>query len=86
MARRQLAAYAVEFWQGLFTPVGTPTGVIARLNQALLAAATDQALVQDMAARGIIDIGSLPPQLGELLALEATEWAELVRASGITED
>ena len=63
MARCQLAATAVEFWQGLFVPVGTPTGVTARLNQAAPAAATYQALVQDMAARGIIDIGSFPRNL-----------------------
>ncbi len=75
--------YAVEFWQGLFVPAGTPAAVVTRLNAAALAAAGDAALVADMAARGIAIEGSTPAALAALLARETVEWAELVRATGI---
>ena len=84
VAEAGLAGYAVEFWQGLFVPAATPTAIIARLNQAARAAATDQALVRDMAGRGITVVASSPEELGALLARETREWAELVRATGIT--
>jgi tripartite-type tricarboxylate transporter receptor subunit TctC len=75
--------YAVEFWQGLFVPAGTPPPVVARLNAAALTAAGDAGLVADMAGRGITIEGSTPAALGALLARETGEWAELVRATGI---
>lgn len=84
VAEAGLAGYAVEFWQGLFVPAATPSPVVARLNQAARAAATDPALVQDMAGRGIAVVASSPEELGALLARETREWAELVRATGIT--
>jgi tripartite-type tricarboxylate transporter receptor subunit TctC len=84
VAEAGLAGYAVEFWQGLFVPAATPAPVVARLNQAARAAATDPALVQDMAGRGIAVVASSPEELGALLARETREWAELVRATGIT--
>jgi tripartite-type tricarboxylate transporter receptor subunit TctC len=86
VAEAGLAGFAVEFWQGLFVPAGTPAEVITRLNQAARAAANDAALVQDMAARGITIAASSPAELAALLARETTEWAELVRATGITAD
>ena len=86
VAEAGLPGYAVEFWQGLFVPAGTPAGVIARLNQAARAAGADQALVQDMAARGIAVVASSPQELGILLEQETREWAELVRATGIVAD
>jgi tripartite-type tricarboxylate transporter receptor subunit TctC len=86
VAEAGLPGYAVEFWQGLFVPAGTPAPIVARLNQAARAAATDQALVQDMAGRGIVVVASSPEELGTLLARETQEWAELVRATGITAD
>ena len=86
VAESGLPGFAVEFWQGLFVPAATPAAVIARLNQAARAAAGDAALVQDMAARGIAITASSPEELASLLARETTEWAELVRATGITAD
>lgn len=86
VAEAGLPGYAVEFWQGLFVPAATPAPVVARLNQAARAAATDAALVQDMAGRGIAILASSPEELGALLARETTEWAELVRATGIQAD
>lgn len=83
VAEAGLPGYAVEFWQGLFVPAGTPAPAIARLNQAARAAANDATLVQDMAGRGIAIVASSPEELGTLLARETSEWAELVRATGI---
>ncbi|MBX9698212.1 MAG: tripartite tricarboxylate transporter substrate binding protein [Acetobacteraceae bacterium] len=86
VAEAGLPGYAVEFWQGLFVPAGTPAAVVARLNTAARAAAADATLVQDMAARGIAIVASSPEELGALLARETGEWADLVRATGITAD
>jgi tripartite-type tricarboxylate transporter receptor subunit TctC len=86
VAEAGLAGFAVEFWQGLFVPAATPAAIVARLNQAAGAAARDAALVQDMAARGIAIAASSPDELAALLARETVEWAELVRATGITAD
>ena len=76
--------YAVEFWQGLFVPAGTPANAIARLNAAAVSAASDPSLVTDMAGRGITIAASSPAELDTLLRRETLDWAELVRAMGIT--
>ncbi|WP_270933558.1 tripartite tricarboxylate transporter substrate binding protein [Falsiroseomonas oryzae] len=86
IAESGLPGYAVEFWQGIFVPAATPPAVVARLNAAARAAASDTALVQDMAARGIAIAASSPDELRALLSRETGEWAELVRATGITAD
>lgn len=54
-------------WFALFAPSGTPAGAIARLNQAAVAAATNEALVARMTGQGIDIASSSPKELGELL-------------------
>jgi tripartite-type tricarboxylate transporter receptor subunit TctC len=84
VAEAGFPGYAVEFWQGLFVPAGTPAPIVARLATAARDAAADRALVEDMAARGIAVAASSPAELGALLARETEEWSALVRATGIT--
>ena len=76
--------YGVEFWQGLFVPAGTPANAIARSNAAAVSAASDPSLVSDMAGRGITIAASSPAELDTLPRRETLDWAELVRAMGIT--
>jgi tripartite-type tricarboxylate transporter receptor subunit TctC len=78
-----LPGYAVEFWQGIFVPAGTPPTVVARLNRAVAAAMGDAALKADFVRRGITLEASTAEALGELLAAETRTWAEVVRDAGI---
>jgi tripartite-type tricarboxylate transporter receptor subunit TctC len=78
-----LPGYAVEFWQGIFVPSGTPAAVIARLNRAVSAAIADPALRADFARRGITLDASTPEALGAILAEETETWARVVREAGI---
>ena len=76
--------YAVEFWQGLFVPAGTPGPIVARLAAAARAAAADATLVEDMGRRGISIEASSPEALAALLREETLAWAGLVRETGLT--
>jgi tripartite-type tricarboxylate transporter receptor subunit TctC len=78
-----LPGYAVEFWQGIFVPAGTPAPVIARLNRAVAAAMADAALVADFARRGITLEASSPEALEAILRDETETWARVVRETGV---
>jgi tripartite-type tricarboxylate transporter receptor subunit TctC len=54
-------------WFALFAPSGTPGSAIARLNQAAVAAAANEALVAKMTVQGIDIESSSPEELAQLL-------------------
>jgi tripartite-type tricarboxylate transporter receptor subunit TctC len=66
----------------MFAPAGTPPEVIAKLNEAAVAAVQDpgvQARLKDM---GASVVGLTPEQLAEHVKTEMAKWAPVVKASG----
>jgi tripartite-type tricarboxylate transporter receptor subunit TctC len=75
--------YAVSSWNALAAPAGTPTAVIARLNQAALDALKSPEVQKGLTSLGVRPQGSTPEQLQVLLGGEIKRWGEVIRAAKI---
>lgn len=76
----------IAFWQGLWAPKGTPRSVVAKLNDAVVKAFADPAVVkrlnelgQDIPAREELT----PEALGAFHKAETDKWWPLIRAANI---
>ena len=78
-----VADYAVSSWNALAAPAGTPSPVIARLNQAALEALKSPAVQERLTSLGVRPQGSTPEQLQSLLGSEIKRWGEVIRAAKI---
>jgi tripartite-type tricarboxylate transporter receptor subunit TctC len=76
----------VETWYGAFAPAGTPSVVVAKLNEELNSALRDPAILQLLAKQGMTAAGGPPERLGELVKRELERWARVVNAAGIKAD
>lgn len=69
-------------WHGVFAPARTPPAVVARLNQALVAALADPQVQSRMRAAGTEPVGSTPEELAAFQRAELAKWADIARAVG----
>ncbi len=70
-------------WFGIAVPAGTPDGVIAKLNAAIVAAGKDAGIV-DHLAKLDIDVAASPPEtMGKMLREEHDYWRETFRTFGV---
>jgi tripartite-type tricarboxylate transporter receptor subunit TctC len=76
----------ISFWQGLWTPRGTPKDVIARLNSAVVSVFSDSAVTQRLMEMGL----EIPPRdlmtpqgLGAFHRAEVEKWWPIVKAANI---
>ena len=81
-----LKGYDVSNWLGLLAPKGTSQEVVARLNAAVVKAASDKAMRDHLAASGIETTSSTPEAFKALVVKEIPKWAEVVKKSGATVD
>jgi tripartite-type tricarboxylate transporter receptor subunit TctC len=76
----------ISFWHGLWAPRGTPRGVIARLNGAVIEAFSDPSMRRTLTDMGL-DIPSgaelTPEALGQFQKAEIEKWWPIIRAAGI---
>ena len=82
IAESGLPGYETYTWNALFAPAGTPPEVIAKLNEAAVAAVKDPAVQAKLADVGASVVGSTPEELGEHVKAEMAKWAPVVKASG----
>ena len=82
IAESGLPGYETYTWNALFAPAGTPPEVIAKLNEAAVAAVKDPAVQAKLADVGASVVGSTPEELGEHVKAEIAKWAPVVKASG----
>lgn len=70
-------------WYGLIAPGGTPKEVVAKLNQAAVAALKSDDLRALLAKQGAIAIGSTPEEYAAFLRGERTKWGTVAKAAGV---
>lgn len=79
-----LSDLTVVTWHGLFAPRATPEAIVARLSEAALAAAREDAKLKEGLARAGSDLAEMDPaQAAALIRAESDTWAEVIRAAGI---
>jgi tripartite-type tricarboxylate transporter receptor subunit TctC len=75
-----------EEWFGFYAPARTPASVVAAANAAITKALADRAVIDGLAAVGLIAQGSTPDEQLRSQRAEFERWAPLVKRIGFTAD
>jgi tripartite-type tricarboxylate transporter receptor subunit TctC len=86
IAEAGVKGFQVENWQGIVVPAKTPRAIVERLNDVILRALKQPAMVAALGAQGLDPAGGTPAQFDTLIRAEITKWTALVRAARIKPD
>ena len=81
-----IPGYELSVWYGITAPRGTPSAVIARLEQEFTTAVQAPQVRERLIALGMEITPMGANDFGAFLAKELQKWSELVRTSGATAD
>ena len=81
-----LKGFAIDTWWGLVAPAATPKDVVARLNQAFVAALNTPETKIRFAALLAEPVATSPDAFGAFMAAERAKYEPVVKASGATVD
>jgi tripartite-type tricarboxylate transporter receptor subunit TctC len=70
-------------WVAILAPARTPKGVVDKLNRELNAVLTDPAVVEKLAALGIVATPGPPQQLADQIRNDLVKYGQVVKAAGI---
>jgi tripartite-type tricarboxylate transporter receptor subunit TctC len=87
MAEAGLPEYAIEFWYGLFVPVGTPAPVVKKLFEAATASMEQPQVKAALAREGTeVDLSKSSDDFGAFLEKDGKLWVKLVKDAGVKLD
>lgn len=78
-----LPGYDASIWYGIFAPVGTPPGVVARLHAAVTEATRDPDVRRHFATHGADPLESPRDDFVRFIAQDIDKWTRVVRDAGI---
>ncbi|MES2955621.1 MAG: tripartite tricarboxylate transporter substrate binding protein [Pseudomonadota bacterium] len=81
-----LKGFAIDTWWGLVAPAATPRDVIAKLNQAFVAALNSPEAKTRFAALMAEPVANTPEQFGAFMKAELVKYEKVVKASGARVD
>jgi tripartite-type tricarboxylate transporter receptor subunit TctC len=81
-----LKGFAIDTWWGLVAPVGTPREVIARLNQAFVAALQSPEAKTRFAGLMAEPVPTTPEEFQTFMRAELAKYEKVVKASGAKVD
>jgi len=81
-----LKGFAIDTWWGLVAPAATPKDVVAKLNQAFVAALNSSEAKTRFAALMAEPVANTPEQFGEFMKSELAKYEKVVKASGARVD
>jgi len=81
-----LNGFAVDTWWGLVVPAATPKDIVAKLNQAFVAALNSPEAKSRFATLMAEPVPTTPEQFGALMDAERTKYEKVVKASGAKVD
>ena len=84
--QEQGVVLTVSIFQALFAPARTPAAVVAKLNQAVLAALQAPMMQDVLRAQAALADPQTPEQLAALVLVEQEAWGRVVRAGNIRLD
>lgn len=70
-------------WFGLLAPEGTPEPAVARLTEALAAAAKDPQIKRQLGDLGLEAVGGTPEQFAKAIRTDLDKWTQIVKQAGI---
>ncbi len=81
-----LKGFAIDTWWGLVAPAATPREVVAKLNQAFVAALNSPEAKSRFAALMAEPVANTPEQFGAFMKAELVKYEKVVKASGARVD
>ena len=75
--------YELIAYFAMFAPAGTPPEIVAKLNQAINAAASSKELQEKFAPIGFVVEPGTPEALGQRTKLETAKWAKAIKDAKI---
>ena len=81
-----LKGFQIDTWWGLVAPAGTPREVVAKLNQAFVAALNTPEAKARFATLMAEPVANTPEQFGEFMKKELAKYEAVVKASGAKVD
>ena len=73
-------------WFGVVTPAGVPAPILARLNEATVAALDDPAMRERITGLGSVPRPGTPEAFARFMAEESAKWRPVIEATGATAD
>lgn len=83
IAESGVPGYAVDSWNGLFAPAGTPAEIVNRISVAVQQGFKDPTLRKRMEDIGATPVGDTPEQFRALVQSELQKWGTFVKQTGI---
>ena len=81
-----LKGFAIDTWWGLVAPAGTPPDVVAKLNQAFVAALNAPETKTRFATLLAEPVSNTPEQFGAFMKSELAKYEKVVKATGAKVD
>jgi tripartite-type tricarboxylate transporter receptor subunit TctC len=85
-AEAGLPGFDVVIWQGLVAPAGTPSDIIAKLNQEILRIYALPDAKERIAAAGLDPVTSTPAEFTAFIRSESERWGKAIKEAGIRLD
>ncbi len=82
VAETVVPGYAVESWNGIMAPAGTPDAIIAKVSAALKKMAADPVIKQKMAVAGASTVFTTPAEYTAQIKGEVEQWTALLKEIG----
>jgi tripartite-type tricarboxylate transporter receptor subunit TctC len=79
-----LPGFEVNPWWGLMAPVGTPSQVIARVEQEMIRILKIPAIAAKLRESGLEPEGTTASAYGKVIAADIDQWREVVKANKIS--
>jgi tripartite-type tricarboxylate transporter receptor subunit TctC len=87
MREAGLPDYSIEFWYGLFVPVGTPPEIVQKIFDATQVALKNPNLKAALAREGTdVSTSASPAAFAKFLAEDEKFWVKLVKTTEVTVD
>ena len=86
IAEAGVKGYENTFWFAAYVPAGTPTPVVARLNELLSKANKSQTVTNFYQSVGFEALSGSPDELRKFQAVESQNWGKIVKAAGIEKE
>jgi tripartite-type tricarboxylate transporter receptor subunit TctC len=77
-----ITGYDVQFWYGVFVPVGTPKEVIAKLADSIAQTVKSPDVIESLAKQGATPGAMTQAQFGDYVKSEVERWGRVVKESG----
>jgi tripartite-type tricarboxylate transporter receptor subunit TctC len=75
--------YEASGWKGICAPMGTPAGIVDRLNLEINAALAEPRIKARLADLGGTVLAGSPTDFGRFIVEETEKWAKVIRFAGI---